>query len=525
MGDVGSCVEFRDARVDFAEQGLFRYGVGGDGSGIVAEGERFFHRLRSLARIVAHRGGRLAGNFFGGGERHWGMMKGMIVVRFLLMAAAVAGGVFGCSCIGNGTACGQPFGDSVAFAGRVIVDSGEGMGQRIGRMVVEDRLRNVGEEIVEVDVDSRAGTSCHFRLRHGERYVIFGAWDEKRPHIVASGGCSSSFAVRGNEKLYEAVRGAYRGDPARFVGRVLSKTGRYETSAGLAGVKVTAESGAAALAAVTDGEGWFDFPNIAGGAYAIRLEKSGYVGDEEWNKSLIRFSKPYRLAGAAPVEGDGPDKVLVRGSGCTVVSQQMVEDGWFSGRVRYADGRPAAGVPVSALLITKRGERQWVDTMRTEKTAADGSFRLRGLPAGTYTIAVNGEGYSDADPHKSVYYGGGSREAPVPMLLAAGERWEGIHLTVDAPRAVVTIPVTVVDRLGRPLEGMSVRLAGRNGSPDREGSWKTNTDGVAQTTGYGGERYLVRVSGQIRVAGGLKPWFTGEAETSGSPVRVVMPPE
>src|SRR5262245_51183237 len=80
---------------------------------------------------------------------------------------------FACSCGPNtGSSCSG--GGSVAFIGRVIRETGTGPGHGLGRMVVEEVLKGLPEDIREVDVDSSSRTSCYVPLGKGERWVIYG---------------------------------------------------------------------------------------------------------------------------------------------------------------------------------------------------------------------------------------------------------------------------------------------------------------------------------------------------------------
>src|ERR1700729_1591999 len=79
-----------------------------------------------------------------------------------------------CSCITSGSACGALRGTQVVFVGRVIEDSGEGIGKGSAKMVVEEILHGLPKEVREITVETGAGTSCYMRLQKDERDVIYG---------------------------------------------------------------------------------------------------------------------------------------------------------------------------------------------------------------------------------------------------------------------------------------------------------------------------------------------------------------
>src|SRR5581483_8253516 len=102
---------------------------------------------------------------------------------------------------------------------RALTDSGERWGTGPARVAVEEPLQNVPSGLQETEIQTSAGTSCYFRLRAGERYVII----SNGPRYSV-GGCSNSFQVRGNEHILEALRDRVKGGPSRLVGTVLKST-------------------------------------------------------------------------------------------------------------------------------------------------------------------------------------------------------------------------------------------------------------------------------------------------------------
>ena len=74
------------------------------------------------------------------------------------------------------------------FVARVLVDSGEGWGTGPAKVVIEEALQNVPPGQREVEIETAAYTSCYYRLKAGERYVII---TQGSKYLVA--GCSNSF--------------------------------------------------------------------------------------------------------------------------------------------------------------------------------------------------------------------------------------------------------------------------------------------------------------------------------------------
>src|SRR5260370_29585500 len=111
-------------------------------------------------------------------------------MRLLILASLITAPLFACGCRNTASPCSNMSGDTVVFLGRVLVDSGEGVGTGPARVLVEEALFNVPPDLREVEISTSAGTSCYYRLKAGERYVIF-AQKQHGPQVRLSvGGCS-----------------------------------------------------------------------------------------------------------------------------------------------------------------------------------------------------------------------------------------------------------------------------------------------------------------------------------------------
>ncbi len=153
----------------------------------------------------------------------------------LLFAAAQS---WACSCFSTTTPCSQVGGSTVIFVARVITDSGEGFGTGPAHVAIEEGLQNVPSGLREADINTAAGTSCYFRLKVGERYVII----TKGPSYSVA-ACSSSFQIRGKEHILQALRDQINGGSPVLLGTVLKSTGAYSHGGGIEGVSVAAEAG------------------------------------------------------------------------------------------------------------------------------------------------------------------------------------------------------------------------------------------------------------------------------------------
>ena len=143
------------------------------------------------------------------------MLRSLVALCLFVPAAAA------CTCATAGTACDALSGTKIVFVGTVTEDSGEGRGTGPAKITVEEGLRGLPKGVTELTVDTHAGSSCYMRLQKGERYVIYGSPTDLAKGRVRREACSFSFAVKGNELLLAAIRGAALGTERSLAGRVV----------------------------------------------------------------------------------------------------------------------------------------------------------------------------------------------------------------------------------------------------------------------------------------------------------------
>ncbi len=148
-------------------------------------------------------------------------------MRLLLLASLITAPLFACGCINMASPCSNMSGDTVVFLGRVLVDSGEGVGTGPARVLVEEALFNVPPDLRGVEISTSAGTSCYYRLKAGERYVIYARKQDGPQDRLFVSGCSNTFPLQGKEHILDALRNKSRGGPSRMVGTVRRSSGSY----------------------------------------------------------------------------------------------------------------------------------------------------------------------------------------------------------------------------------------------------------------------------------------------------------
>lgn len=398
-------------------------------------------------------------------------------MRYLGLLLLTAASSWGCSCMSLASPCSEVGGSSVIFVARVLTDSGDGWGKGPAHVAIEEALQNVPADLREADIETAAGTSCYFRLKAGERYVII---TQGSRYSVAA--CSSSFRLSGSEHILDAMRNQVKGGPARLVGTVVKRTGAYSRNGGIPGVAVTLEAGGKKREAMTDGFGHYSFPGLDPAQYRIQLSKGGYRQDEdytqEWSSHLI----------LRPAQQPELGTVLISKSSCSIWDLGMWPDGRVRGKIRNLDGNPLRGVVVQAFALDAKNERD-SSPLRQATTAADGSYTIGALPPGSYAIGVNGEKYRDADVYPPTYYGGGKA-----IYLEESGSAAGIDITVPRARVAAQLRVILVRQDGTPYAGANVSLDSLEGRQRWYTREESSAKGEISVPAYVGERYSVRAS-------------------------------
>ena len=287
-------------------------------------------------------------------------------MRVALAMMWVASSVFGCSCAGPPSACSEMGTSAILFVARVAA-KGERTKQRNTHVVIEEALQNVPKELQEVDIDNNIGSSCHYPLEPGERYVIV---TDSSYRIIA---CSTTFKVKGNEHVLEALRNQVKGGPARIVGTVRRREVLFSrTNQPLAGVLVTAEIDGTSRKSTTDAYGRYEFLGLSPGRYTLKVSKDRFAPDDNFALNAKT--------------GMLEHTVLVDAKSCVAWDADMWAEGSIVGVVRGLDGQALSGISVQAFAAEGDKTRSWPD--RVAASGSDGSYSLGPLPEGDYLVGL-----------------------------------------------------------------------------------------------------------------------------------------
>ena len=199
---------------------------------------------------------------------------------------------------------------------------------------------------------------------------------------------------------------------------------------GIGGVCVTLTPTVAAfgtVTATTTGNGTYLASGLDPGTYAVKIAPGcGTVHTDD---------VPQRLTGTV---------VVTAGATTSGVNATLVEGGSVAGRLLGALAGHGV-LDVTAFDATGAA-------VATTTSSSDGTYRLIGVPAGTYVIGTGGD-YSAA---AAVHAG--------PVVVAAGGSVTGIDITLGSPGSQLT--GTVIDGLtGRSLSGACISARPSSGGP------------------------------------------------------------
>ncbi len=226
-------------------------------------------------------------------------------------------------------------------------------------------------------------------------------------------------------------------DAMQLLGAVQSRTGR---------------GAGRSVVAVTDASGGFRVGGLAEGDYTLSVECERHVA----------ASKDAHAPGAGDIEIPLAPELEIRGV------------------VVYPDGSPVAGVQVGAAGQDTAGEGKRARGGASTTAGEDGSFVLRGLPAGSYTMSVSNawQGRANVLPYDGPAVAAGTTD--VRLVVREGLRITG----------------RVVDDAGKPVAGAwlwAMPTKPQAGRPASNAQAQTDADGAFELLG------LAPDSGPLRV--------------------------
>jgi hypothetical protein len=284
----------------------------------------------------------------------------------------------------------------------------------------------------------------------------------------------------------------------------------------------------AELSGVTDARGEFRIKKVPAGHYFAAVDAPGIVSPA----SFIPVEQAYVDKPDASEVRRHFEEIVVEGKSDKRVTVRVARGAAVGGRVTYADGEPAAGLSVHIFHRRRDGLLGKIfpgfnpSALAALRTDDRGVYRVGGLPAGEYVVAVSEEaahGSRGEDPGRYDYdirsnflkhrllmtfHPSASRvKEAAAVKVAAGEEREGVDITV-AERAMRTVSGVVRGRRDRrPVARARVHISRRD-----EDAWQ------ADSSVYGNSSNAVETDEQGR-------WQFQEIPDGDYTIAVVPPTE
>jgi hypothetical protein len=343
---------------------------------------------------------------------------------------------------------------------------------------VETIVRGLDAKIKEVQVSPAIGSSCYFAMRAGERWLVFGGYDEKRG-MVGTGLCSGSRQILPGDAIVERMTRSFVAGPNLFFGNVRRYKGwdsRWRDDNLLPGVEVRLYRPQKDWTAKTDKRGYFEVDGLPAGEYNFEVRSQG-LSAEEPEDSLGN-------------SGSGvPSKIHIQETGCVEAPVMMWPDQGITGVLRGPSGTPVVGVAVAAYRLDDRGQARKV---REAKSSADGHYVLPRLEDGTYMAGVNGAVEFDNEPYRMTFYPAAHSRRDAVRITIRGNTVSGIDIVLDAPRTPVKVTVRAVSADGKPAPVTWVEVV----REDKGRIWLTPVNRTGPVLPYG---LYTDKSGQLMV--------------------------
>jgi hypothetical protein len=241
----------------------------------------------------------------------------------------------------------------------------------------------------------------------------------------------------------------------------------------------------------TGPDGQYEFTELPGGRYTVRVTRSGYLGLQYGQRRPLEAGKPVQVEASQSVVN--VDFALPRSSN-------------ISGQITDESGDPVAQDIVTAMRTAYwQGKRRLVSAGSVTPTDDDGEYRITNLPPGTYVVMaalrdtwrINENGVEHVMGYARTYFPGTTADQARPVAVGLAQRISNINFSLLPGRAV-SISGTAYNSLGQPIAGRVVSLTQDLGGPAGAlvqiiGNATTATDGTFRIRDVAPGEYKLRV--------------------------------
>jgi len=228
-------------------------------------------------------------------------------------------------------------------------------------------------------------------------------------------------------------------------------------------------------------DGSYKIPDLPSGNYKLEFRGYGSGALDQWYNNKATFDTATPVALAVGQDLTGINAILIKGA--TV-----------SGKVTVPLGVDASQVQIQAVT----SDKQWADN---SGLAPDGTYRLQGLPAGSYKLHFSGWNTGALDQW---YNNATSFETANPVALTTGQDLTGINATLIKG---ATISGKITAPAGVNLDESIVRIFKSDSSNEAAFTASVSADGNYRAVGIPSGSYKVLFDGAS--SGATDQWFGG----------------
>jgi hypothetical protein len=235
-------------------------------------------------------------------------------------------------------------------------------------------------------------------------------------------------------------------------------------------------------------DGKYRMEGLASGSYKVVFSGSNNGAETQW------YNNAASEATATPV-------TLTEGQNLTGINATLVKGASISGKVTVP-----AGVDISNVQVSVSSPDSEYSQGSSASVAADGTYRLAGLAAGSYKLKFSGYNSGAIDQW---YNNAGTFAAAATLVLAKGQDLTGINATLVKGASIsgkVTAPA------GTDLTNMRVAAYTADSQFTESGSVQVAADGTYRLSGLAAGSYKLQFAGYQ--SGALTQWYNNASSFS-----------
>jgi hypothetical protein len=228
-------------------------------------------------------------------------------------------------------------------------------------------------------------------------------------------------------------------------------------------------------------DGTYSISGLPAGTYKVQFSGSNYSGGlEQWHAGASSFETATTVT-------------LAAGQSVTGINANLVKGASISGRITVPAGVDLNSVDVS---VRSTGD-EWYSAYGSVNQ--DGSYSVRGLPAGSYKIQFAG---GNSGAITQWHSAASSFEAATPITLTAGQDLGGINASLVKGASIsgaITVPAGV--------DPSRVHVEARDANGNTAGYSNISSEGTYSLRGFPAGSYKVLFSSYD--TGLLQQWYSG----------------